>query len=148
MDREAWRAAIHGVAKSRTRLSDWTELNQSWLFFRLGNKNPEQNKPSNSFFFCLFSLRTLIILYHLPPTVGVVSHTLNSSQRLACMLAIVYWVHIYTWSLCVLVAQSCLTLCHPMDPSGSYLHGILQARILEWAAVTFSRGSSRLRDWT
>ena len=31
MDREAWRAAIHGVAKSRTRLSDWTELN--WTFF-------------------------------------------------------------------------------------------------------------------
>ena len=29
MDREAWRAAIHGVAKSRTRLSDWTELNHS-----------------------------------------------------------------------------------------------------------------------
>ena len=27
MDREAWRAAIHGVAKSRTRLNDWTELN-------------------------------------------------------------------------------------------------------------------------
>ena len=27
MDREAWRSAIHGVAKSRTRLSDWTELN-------------------------------------------------------------------------------------------------------------------------
>ena len=30
MDREAWRAVVHGVAKSRTRLSDWTELNQ-WL---------------------------------------------------------------------------------------------------------------------
>ena len=29
MDREAWRAAIHGVTKSRTRLSDWTELN--WM---------------------------------------------------------------------------------------------------------------------
>ena len=27
MDREAWRAAVHGIAKSRTRLSDWTELN-------------------------------------------------------------------------------------------------------------------------
>ena len=31
MDREAWHAAIHGVAKSRTRLSDWTELNWFWL---------------------------------------------------------------------------------------------------------------------
>ena len=31
MDREAWRAAVHGVAKSRTRLSDWTELNFSPL---------------------------------------------------------------------------------------------------------------------
>ena len=31
MDREAWRAAIHGVAKSRTLLSDWTELNWAWL---------------------------------------------------------------------------------------------------------------------
>ena len=31
MDREAWRAAVHGVAKSRTRLGDWTELNWTFL---------------------------------------------------------------------------------------------------------------------
>ena len=44
----------------------------------------------------------------------------------------------------VLVAQSCLTLCNPMDYSlpGSSVQGILQARKLEWVAITFSRGSS------
>ena len=46
--------------------------------------------------------------------------------------------------------QSCLTLCDPMDRSlpGSSVHGILQARILEWGAVPFSRGSSQPRDRT
>ena len=48
------------------------------------------------------------------------------------------------------VAQSCLTLCNPMDCSlpGSMVHGIFQARILEWAAISFSRGSSQPRDQT
>ena len=45
----------------------------------------------------------------------------------------------------MLVAQSCLTLCHPM---GYIAHGILQARILEWIAFPFSRGSSQPRDRT
>ena len=50
--------------------------------------------------------------------------------------------------MCVLVAQSCQTVCGPMDysPPGSSVHGILQARILEWVAVSFSRGSSQPRD--
>ena len=43
----------------------------------------------------------------------------------------------------VKVAQSCLTLCDPMDYT---VHGILQARILEWVAFPFSRGSSQSRD--
>ena len=48
------------------------------------------------------------------------------------------------------VAQSCPTLCDPMDCSlpGSFVHGIFQARVLEWVAISFSRGSSRPRDWT
>ena len=50
----------------------------------------------------------------------------------------------------VLVAQSCPTLCNPIDcsPQGYSVHGILQARILEWVAVPFCRGSSQARDWT
>ena len=48
------------------------------------------------------------------------------------------------------VAQSCLTLCDPMDCSlpGSSICGVLQARILEWVAISSSRGSSRPRDQT
>ena len=50
----------------------------------------------------------------------------------------------------VLVAQSCPTLCDPVDhsPPDSSIHGILQARILEWVATSFSRGSSQPRDQT
>ena len=52
--------------------------------------------------------------------------------------------------LCVLVAQSCPTLRDPVDcsPSGCCVHGLLQARILEWVAMSFSRGFSQLRDQT
>ena len=48
----------------------------------------------------------------------------------------------------VLVTQSCPTLCNSMNcsPPGSSVHGIFQARILEWVAISFSRGSSRPRD--
>ena len=71
MDRAAWPAAVHGVTKSWTQLSDWTELN-------------------------------------------------------------------------------CLTLCDPMEcsPPDSSVHGILQVRILEWIAMSSSRGSSWPTDWT
>ena len=46
------------------------------------------------------------------------------------------------------VAQSCLTLCNTSDHSlpGSSVHGIFQARILEWVAVSFFRGSFQPRD--
>ena len=49
--------------------------------------------------------------------------------------------------VCIL---SCSVMSNPMDcsPPGSLIHGILQARLLKWAAVSFSRGSSRPRDQT
>ena len=68
MDREAWRAVIHGVAKSRTRLSDWTELN--WGMHVMYNMiniiktavcyiwkgvNPKFLSQEKYFFFCLFN---------------------------------------------------------------------------------------------
>ena len=52
--------------------------------------------------------------------------------------------------MCAKSLQSCPTLCDPMDrsPPGSLVHGILQARILEWVAMPSSRGSSQPRDQT
>ena len=52
------------------------------------------------------------------------------------------------WGRC-LVAMSCPTLCDPTDynPPGSSVHGISQASIQEWVAISFSRGSSQPRDW-
>ena len=51
-------------------------------------------------------------------------------------------------AICALVTQSCLTLCDPMDcsPPDYSVHGILQARILEWVSMPFFRGSSQPRD--
>ena len=48
------------------------------------------------------------------------------------------------------VTQSCLTLCDPIDCSlaGSSVHEIFQAKVLEWIAISFSRGSSQTRDRT
>ena len=53
------------------------------------------------------------------------------------------------YTLCVLASQSCLIL-RPQDSSspGSSVHGTLQARILEWVAIPFSRVSSLSRDQT
>ena len=80
------------------------------------------------------------------PSLGVIVHL----SSLACPPTL-------DWALDVMpgqseseVAQSCPTLCDPVDcsPPGSSIHGILQARILEWVAISFSRGSSRPRDGT
>ena len=92
MDREAWRAVIHGVAKSRTRLSDWTELN--WIIHLRYQLTSATERPQQN-----------------PATAAAATKLL----------------------------QSCLTLCDPIDSSlpGSPVPGILQARILEWVAISF-----------
>ena len=60
-------------------------------------------------------------------------------------IKILYNVKKWKWSRSVMS-----TLCYPMDcsPPGSSIHGIVQARVLEWVAISFSRGSSRPRDQT
>ena len=94
MDREAWRAAIHGVAKSWTQLSDWTELN--WVL-----RNNTSSSPS--------------------------------------------WK--WKWKWCRSVISDSLWPLGLSLPCSS-VHGIFQARILEWVAISYARGSLQPRDWT
>ena len=58
------------------------------------------------------------------------------------------WVCVCVWVWVSSVVQLCPTLCDPMDcsPPGSCVHGISQARILGWVAISFCRGSSQPRD--
>ena len=67
---------------------------------------------------------------------------LGVAWRITCSCGIV--------CLCAKSLQLCPTLWDPMDcsPPGSSVRGVLQARILKWVAIPFSRGSSWSRDWT
>ena len=89
MDREAWHAAIHGAAKSRTRLSDRTELILP----------PALHESS----ICSTSLTTLGIVYHFFLNVGFILVHMWPVQQIR-----------FSFSL---VAQSCPTLCDPMNRS-------------------------------
>ena len=84
-----------------------------------------------------------------------VDHSIQTLNAAFGRIAVYLWPRVFLghrafraktgkWSK-VKVAQSCLTLCDPMD---CMVHGILWARILEWVAFPFSRGSSQPRDWT
>ena len=61
-----------------------------------------------------------------------------------------YLVHLFSKVIRCLVTQLCLTLCDPMNcsPPGFSVHGISQANILEWIAISFSRGCSPPRNQT
>ena len=81
----------------------------------------------------------------LPGSTSVLNHNTFTTFVVADLkfFLFVHWVS--EWSRSV-VSDSF----HPMDcsPPGSSIHGIFQARVLEWVAISFSRGSSRHKDWT
>ena len=77
------------------------------------------------------------------------NYSLNLYQQQQNIVAIQRFLLEYSGSACM-YAQSCQTVCNPMgcSPPGSSVHGIFQARILEWITISYSRGSSQPRDQT
>jgi len=76
MDREAWLAAVHGVTKSRTQLSDWTELNSRkcyWAYcrFTVSRQSKSVSHALMSFFRAFFIFVTLFFLWHFKCTLSL-----------------------------------------------------------------------------
>ena len=152
MDGGAWWAAVHGVAKSRTRLSDFPftfpfhalekemATHSSVLAWRI----PGTGEPRG-----LLSMGSHRVRHDwsdlAAATKWINTFYLCSPFIFKCSYFITYFVY----AVLCLVAQSYPTLCDPpWSLPGSSVHGILQARILEWAAMPSSRGSSQPRAWT
>ena len=102
-------------------------------------------------------VRSWLLLWLLLVIVPVGNHTLpipisslpNEERAQVCFWPPLYPQPSYSvWHRESEVAQSCPTLCDPKDCSlpGFSVHGICQARVLEWVAISFSRGSSQPRD--
>ena len=83
---------------------------------------------------------------------GLFRFSVHFLNQVACFLHVKFNVVLTHCIYCVsvFIMFSCLTLFNPFDnsPPGSSVHGILQARILEWIAILFFRGSSQPRDET
>ena len=80
----------------------------------------------------LFLLRSVILL----------AYSLNDSRCMPAIVCMYYWIFQGTLSISHKVVSN---FCHPMDCSlpGSSVHGVLQARILEWVVISLSKGSSQ-----
>ena len=77
----------------------------------------------------------------------------ETPQMLLTVIPRIFWLGQCMWlpcaCMCVKLLQSCPTLCDPMDysPPGSFVHGTLQARILEWVAVSYCNEYMYMCGW-
>ena len=153
MDREAWRAAVHGVAKGRTRLRDWAD----WTALKTlrHSTTPVLKVSESSMTAATFrgahaaaakSLQSCPTLSNRidgsPPGSPVPGDSQGKNPGVGCRFLL------QCMKVKSEVAQPCLTLSDPMDcsPPGSSVHGIFQARVLGWGChCLLHRGSYNSR---
>ena len=99
----------------------------------------------------LFIQQTLLSTYYMPVIILCLEgRVMDKIRSNLCLLNFMIWWLNVTNMYESEVAQLCPTLCDPMDCSwpGFSVHGIFQAGVLEWVAISFSKGSSQPRDRT
>ena len=131
-------SSIHGIFQAR--ILEWVVIS----FSRRSSRPRDWTQIS-----CIVGRRFTVwatredlmisVIQHLPTQRLFSENTQFKSQE-------IQWAH----QRRVICAQSCLTLCNPMDysPAGSSVHGIPQARILEWVSTSYAKGSSKPKDRT
>ena len=166
----AWWATAHRVAKSWTRMSDFTHslivYYQEKVFINENSKSWEQISSTKYWISMRKYFRIQASVQHelhclprewhcrvrYPHFFKTREDLLECSRKQVKMTNLTTVYNRLSWSTCCcyLVTKSCLILWDPMDysPPGSSVHGIFLAKILEWVAISFSRGSSRARDGT
>ena len=135
-DREAWHAAVHGVAKSQTQLSDRTtgkEYVGAWGWYMQSITYRMDNK---------------VLLYIIGNGIKYpeINHNGKNVKKNVYIYMYIYLIFfaiqqkLTQHCCCAKSLQSCPTLCDPIDGSspGFPVPGILQARTREWVAVSFS----------
>ena len=140
---------VHGIFQAR--ILEWVVISFSWGSSRLRDRtqisciarrffmlNPQGFAGAVSFSWMLL----------IPLSVWHLLLTIQMKFKNCLYYGILLTISLYYISYYLIL--SCLTLCDHMIYSlpGSFVHGIFQARILEWVAISSSRGSSRLRDRT
>ena len=166
MDRGAWSVAVHGVTKSWTQLSNRIELN--WI-----SENSKNIYLTFSVLFSIFMLDHVLSLFltlcrwftkgqsqqeiffyriswclHMIISVWLVKYLICNQYWKIPLYAFLF--NLLPMCLHAKLLQLCLTLFDTTDSSlpGSFVHRILQVRVLEWVAMSPSRWSSRPRDQT
>ena len=131
-DREAWCAAVHGVTKSQTWLSDWTTK----------YVQDHVHLASHQIIKCGLFVHEVMFWCRWDS-----QFKSNNENELVFRRQNLAYISYLLW-MCMLSHFSHVWLCNPMDCSlpGSSVHGILQARILEWVAMSSSRESSQPRN--
>ena len=132
-DREAWCSAVHGVTTEQLNSAWWksekTAIRVASIFHPLQCSCLENPRDGGAWWAAVYGVT-------------------QSRTQLKWLSSSSIFQMTITYCCCYSITKSCPILCNSMDcsPPGSSIHGIFQAGILEWAAISFSRASSQLKD--